>query len=61
MEGFAAHPALRLTEVGTPGGAVELPAEPVRWGPGRSDKARPVPELDEHGPAIRREFGRDTE
>jgi len=60
VEAFAAHPQLRLTEVDTAFGPVRLPADPVVWrdGQGAPDAARPrVPALDEHGPALRQEFG----
>jgi crotonobetainyl-CoA:carnitine CoA-transferase CaiB-like acyl-CoA transferase len=49
------HPALRRIEVGSPSGPVRLAAPPARDdGPVR--EYRPVPALDEHGPALRREF-----
>lgn len=67
VEGFARHPQLRLSEVLTEGGPVRLPADPVRWGDGAAERegrvegeqlAPPrVPALDEHGDALRREFG----
>jgi crotonobetainyl-CoA:carnitine CoA-transferase CaiB-like acyl-CoA transferase len=50
------HPALRRIEVGSPSGPVRLAAPPARDdGPAR--RYRPVPALDEHGPALREEFG----
>jgi crotonobetainyl-CoA:carnitine CoA-transferase CaiB-like acyl-CoA transferase len=58
---FAAHPQLRLTEVDTAVGAVQMPAQPVVWAetPQPTDRRAPlhVPELDEHGEALRAEFG----
>jgi crotonobetainyl-CoA:carnitine CoA-transferase CaiB-like acyl-CoA transferase len=63
VEAFASHPQLRLTEVETPqNGQVRLPASPVVWAErAASDEARRgaprVPALDEHGAALRREFG----
>lgn len=58
MAEFAAHPQLaardRWVSVPTPGGPVEMVRPPVAgsdWQPG------PVAELDEHGSAIRAEFG----
>jgi crotonobetainyl-CoA:carnitine CoA-transferase CaiB-like acyl-CoA transferase len=56
---FAAHPQLRLTEVDTSVGPVEMPAQPVVWADGPDAAGRPlrVPELDEHGASVRAEFG----
>ncbi len=54
LEDFARHPALALFETPTESGAVAVPVPPGRR---RSDMAdRRVPRLDEHGPALRREF-----
>jgi itaconate CoA-transferase len=55
---MARHPQLRLDEVVTPDGPVRLPADPVIW-TGRLGPESPprVPALDEHGSALRREFG----
>ena len=49
--GLAAHPALRRTEVGTPGGRVCLIAPAVAHA-----ALGAVPEIGEHSAAIRREF-----
>ena len=65
VEAFAAHPHLRLTEVETPDGPVRLPADPVVWREGRAGPDDPtderlpsrVPSLDQHGDAVRAEFG----
>jgi len=51
---FARHPALSLLETPVPGGVVELPAPPGRDAATLADHG--VPELDQHGAAIRREF-----
>ncbi|RMF37726.1 MAG: CoA transferase [Alphaproteobacteria bacterium] len=51
LDDLARHPELSRITVPTPGGAVSLPAPPVGEGP-----FGPVPALDEHGAAIRREF-----
>ncbi len=51
---LAAHPQLRLTEVETPGGKIEIVAPPARGG--ESESYGPVPALDQQGAAIRREF-----
>lgn len=51
---FARHPALQRMATPTAGGAVDVPLPP-----GRSPDdfaARAVPELDQHGAALRREF-----
>jgi crotonobetainyl-CoA:carnitine CoA-transferase CaiB-like acyl-CoA transferase len=68
VESFAAHPQLRLMEIETAGGVVRLPADPVVWvsrGPGvepapgveERERSMRVPALDEHGAALREEFG----
>lgn len=49
------HPHLRRVEVGSDTGPVKLPAPPARFAEGPRALG-PVPALDEHGPAIRREF-----
>ncbi len=51
---FARHPALSLLETPVPGGTVALPAPPGRDPATLADHA--VPELDQHGAALRREF-----
>ena len=63
VEEFASHPQLRLTEVETQGDErVHLPASPVVWAEAsEGDEARRgsprIPALDEHGAALRSEFG----
>ncbi len=52
---LAAHPQLRRVEIETPGGALEVIAPPARSSDGPASFA-PVPALDQHGAAIRREF-----
>lgn len=52
---LVAHPQVRTENVPVPGGTIQLPARPVRWRPA-SAAPKPVPELDEHGEAIRTEF-----
>ncbi|HYC25654.1 MAG TPA: CoA transferase, partial [Roseiarcus sp.] len=53
---LAVHPQLRRLEVATPSGPVSIPAPPQIF---VGDVARlgPVPAIDSHGAAIRREFG----
>ncbi|MEM7525808.1 MAG: CoA transferase, partial [Pseudomonadota bacterium] len=56
VAGFSAHPHLRRAEILHEAGAARLPATAALsdWtGPGRA------PALDEHGAAIRAEFGAD--
>jgi crotonobetainyl-CoA:carnitine CoA-transferase CaiB-like acyl-CoA transferase len=53
---FAHHPALRRIVAQTPNGAVSLAAPAPRFS-GEPRPAGRVPALDEHGPAIRNEFG----
>ena len=52
---LAAHPQLRLTTVATGGGPVDLVAPAARFA-GEPPRFGPVPELDQHGATIRREF-----
>ena len=52
---LAAHPQLRRVEIGTPGGALEVIAPPARV-TNMAKEFGPVPALDQHGAAIRREF-----
>lgn len=52
----ARHPQLRLVDVTTPAGVVQVPAAPARFLNDRREPGR-VPALDEHGKALRREFG----
>ncbi|MBX9701072.1 MAG: CoA transferase [Acetobacteraceae bacterium] len=56
LAALARHPQLRLIEVQTPAGPVELPSPAARF---RHDPRPPgrVPALDEHGGALRLEFG----
>jgi crotonobetainyl-CoA:carnitine CoA-transferase CaiB-like acyl-CoA transferase len=54
VPGLSRHPQLRRVTVGHESGSVDLPAPPVRtdW-----ERLGSVPALDEHGGAIRAEFG----
>ena len=52
---LVAHPQLRRIELEAPGGRLELIAPPARGGEAARDFG-PVPALDEHGAALRREF-----
>ena len=56
---FVEHPQLTLAEVDAGGARVRLPADPIGWrGRPRGGGQIPrVPGLDEHGPALRAEFG----
>jgi crotonobetainyl-CoA:carnitine CoA-transferase CaiB-like acyl-CoA transferase len=53
---FSRHPQLRRVEVDTPAGAVAIPAPPAVVDGRRSPALGPVPALDAHGAAIRKEF-----
>lgn len=55
VRGLAAHPQLREVSVPTPAGPVSVPAPPALHDL-RSPEPRPVPDLDEHGAALRAEF-----
>ena len=52
---FSQHPQLRRATVATPKGEIALPAPPAQF-VDEPRNLRPVPALDEHGEAIRREF-----
>jgi itaconate CoA-transferase len=54
---LAQHPQLRRLAAESPSGTVEMVAPPARFA-GESAEVCPVPALDEHGTAIRVEFGR---
>jgi itaconate CoA-transferase len=53
---FARHSQLRRVRVNTPTGPVSIPAPPQILD-GEGFLPGPVPAIDQHGPAIRREFG----
>jgi itaconate CoA-transferase len=63
LSGLERHPQLRRAGILTPEGPLDLPAPPVRWSdapsspPNRPPNRPMVPRLDEHGAALRREFG----
>ncbi len=58
MDGLIAHPHLALSQIGTPDGAqVALPAPAARVDGSRYVDAATMPALDQHGAAIRAEFG----
>jgi crotonobetainyl-CoA:carnitine CoA-transferase CaiB-like acyl-CoA transferase len=52
---FSRHDQLRREAVATPEGEIRLVAPPVR-AEGVEDRYAPVPRLDQHGAALRREF-----
>jgi crotonobetainyl-CoA:carnitine CoA-transferase CaiB-like acyl-CoA transferase len=53
---LAQHPQLRRLTTESPSGTVEMVAPPARFA-NETAQVRPVPALDEHGIAIRAEFG----
>lgn len=58
LDGLIAHPHTSTSEVVTPGGAsVPLPAPPALVDGNRRFERGRMPKLDEHGDAIRAEFG----
>ncbi|RMD64870.1 MAG: CoA transferase, partial [Alphaproteobacteria bacterium] len=52
---LARHPQLRRAAVAVPGGTLDIVAPPARWA-GEVCSLGAVPALDEHGPALRKEF-----
>ena len=54
---FSRHPQLRRVRVQTPAGEIALPAPPPVVDGDRAPALGPVPALDAHGEAIRKEFG----
>lgn len=54
---LSVHPQLRRIEVGTPSGPVRMPASPCRRRGETTEHPKPVPGLNAHGAALRREFG----
>jgi crotonobetainyl-CoA:carnitine CoA-transferase CaiB-like acyl-CoA transferase len=55
---FARHPQLRRAAIDTPSGPVSAPAPPQLFD-GEPVALGPVPAIDQHGEAIRREFAGD--
>jgi crotonobetainyl-CoA:carnitine CoA-transferase CaiB-like acyl-CoA transferase len=53
--GFSEHPQLRRINTDTPTGPVTGVAPPVRWDR-EIFEARPIPAIDQHGEALRKEF-----
>jgi len=53
---LSAHGQLRRLTIGSPTGAIDIPAPPVRWD-GESCPSSAVPSIDGYGAAIRAEFG----
>jgi itaconate CoA-transferase len=56
VAGLSAHPQLRRVTVETPSGNISLPGHPVLWQGDASQPVSPVPQIDEHGSALRKEF-----
>jgi len=56
VEAILRHPHLRRLSVGSPGGAIALPAPPARWMGENDPSFGPLPTLGEHTQAVRREF-----
>jgi crotonobetainyl-CoA:carnitine CoA-transferase CaiB-like acyl-CoA transferase len=60
LDAVLAHPVLRMIEVETPSGQLELPAPAARH-LASAPTIGPVPGLNQHGPSIREEFSRQCE
>jgi crotonobetainyl-CoA:carnitine CoA-transferase CaiB-like acyl-CoA transferase len=58
VQDLIAHRSVDVAAVETPAGTVEMPANPARVD-GSRVRPGPVPRKDEHGDALRAEFGRD--
>ncbi len=55
LAALSQHPQLRRIDVASARGLLSMPAPPARID-GRDFQAGPIPDLDQHGAAIRREF-----
>ncbi len=55
VDDLSTHPQLRRMEVATPTGPVIGVAPPVRWH-GETFAPRPIPSVNQHGDALRKEF-----
>lgn len=60
MEDVVAHPQARFARVDTPTGPIDLLAPGARVVGGEAGAFGPVPELDQHGAAIRTEFAAEA-
>ena len=60
MRGFSTHPVLRRVEISNPEGSIRFPAPPAIFNNKLTETLGDVPELNQHGEAIRAEFAKTS-
>ncbi len=60
MRGFSTHPVLRRGEISNPEGRIRFPAPPAIFNNKLTETLGDVPELNQHGEAIRAEFAKTS-
>ncbi len=60
MQGFSTHPVLRRGEISNPEGSIRFPAPPAIFNNKLTETLGDVPELNQHGEAIRAEFAKTS-
>jgi len=60
MRGFSTHPVLRRVEISNPEGSIRFPAPPAIFNNKLTETLGNVPELNQHGEAIRAEFAKTS-
>ena len=60
MQGFSTHPVLRRVEISNPEGSIRFPAPPAIFNNKLTETLGDVPELNQHGEAIRAEFAKTS-
>jgi crotonobetainyl-CoA:carnitine CoA-transferase CaiB-like acyl-CoA transferase len=60
MQGFSTHPVLRRVEISNPEGSIRFPAPPAIFNNKLTETLGNVPELNQHGEAIRAEFAKTS-
>jgi len=60
VQGFSTHPVLRRVEISNPEGSIRFPAPPAIFNNKLTETLGNVPELNQHGEAIRAEFAKTS-
>ena len=60
VQGFSTHPVLRRVEISNPEGSIRFPAPPAIFNNKLTETLGDVPELNQHGEAIRAEFAKTS-